>query len=274
MGHAANFSGQDHPLPDTASPLRCPPARQFLATGKRLHFKPEFGRRFIIFADAEEEFDWSAPFDSTANATKTIADLAPATARFNAAGVRPVYLCDYPVVNVPESAAIMRDMVASGACDVGTQLHPWVNPPFDEDVCIHNSYTGNLPVALQRTKLVTLTDRIETAIGVRPTCYRAGRYGIGPATMGLLAEQGYRMDVSVRALFDYEMHGGPDYSSFPVWPWKTEEGPFELPLSTAWTGAMRHFPALYRSEYGRGASIAKPRFNRYVPGPRQRGQSL
>lgn len=252
MGQVRFLSEHNQHFPDADPGSRCPTASQFLAVGERLRMTPEFGRRFIIFADAEEEFDWSAPFDRKSNATNTIADLVPATARFNAAGVRPVYLCDFPVVNVPQSAAIMRDMVTSGACDVGTQLHPWVNPPFEEAVCPYNSYTGNLPVALQRAKLIALTDKIEERIGVRPTSYRAGRYGIGPATMQLLAEQGYQLDVSVRATFNYNTQNGPDFSSFPVWPWKTAEGPFELPLSTAWTGVLRRFPGLYRSEVGRG----------------------
>jgi hypothetical protein len=234
-----------------------PDTGSFLPIGARMSFAPDFGKRFIIFADAEEEFDWNAPFDRTQTATKTIADLVPATARFNAAGVKPVYLCDYPVVDNPESGAILSALVAQGQCDVGTQLHPWVNPPFDEEVTGPNSYTGNLPLALQKAKLIALTERIEAVIGVRPTVYRAGRYGLGPQTMTLLAEAGYKMDVSVRALFDYSVDGGPDYSAFPVWPWQTPEGPFELPLSSAWTGTLRNFPGLHRSARVRGTNTLR-----------------
>ena len=81
-------------------------------------------------------------------------------------------------------------MVEAGECDVGTQLHPWVNPPFDEAVTPANSFTGNLPVPLQRAKLHALTDAIEAATGMRPTVYRAGRYGIGRHTARLLARGG------------------------------------------------------------------------------------
>ncbi len=232
-------------------------AALFLPVGARLSFAPNFGCRFIIFADAEEEFDWNAPFDRAQTATKTIADLIPATARFNAAGIKPVYLCDYPVVDNPESGSILRALVADGQCDVGTQLHPWVNPPFDEVVTGPNSYTGNLPIALQRAKLIALTERIEAVIGVRPTVYRAGRYGLGPQTMTLLAETGYKMDVSVRALFDYRAAGGPDYTAFPIWPWRTSEGPLELPLSSAWTGRLRHYPGLHRNARVRGTDMLR-----------------
>jgi hypothetical protein len=217
------------------------------AAGKRIYLPKALGPRFILFADAEEEFDWNGNFDRSAISTKTIADLISATERFNAAGLKPVYMCDYPVVNDPISGGIMRDMVKSGACDVGTQLHPWVNPPFDEVVNAKNSYTGNLPVALQRTKLTALTDRIESVIGVRPTVYRAGRYGLGTGTMAMLADAGYRMDVSVRSGFDYRNQSGPNYFRLPVWPWRTSEGIIEMPLSTGWTGLLRNAQWLHRT---------------------------
>lgn len=222
------------------------PANQPFRAGDRLCLSADFGKRFIVFADAEEEFDWSARFRRDATSTSAIAALPEATRRFNAAGATPVYLCDYPVVANAESGAIMRELAQTGGCDIGTQLHPWVNPPFDEAVSDLNSYTGNLPLELQRQKLAALTGQIEQATGVRPTVYRAGRYGLGPRTMELLAEQGYRMDVSVRALFDYRTQGGPDFSDCPAWPWKTPQGVVELPLTASWTGLLRNVPALYK----------------------------
>jgi hypothetical protein len=231
--------------------------------GERIHLPAEMGPRFVLFADAEEEFDWSGPFDRNAISTRTIADLVPATQRFNAIGLKPVYLCDYPVVNAPESASIIREMVQSGMCDVGTQLHPWVNPPFDEIVCAENSYTGNLPLPLQMAKLEALTTKIEEATGVYPTVYRAGRYGLGPHTMQLLADLGYRMDVSVRSSFDYRNQGGPGYFKMPHWPWRTEEGPIELPLTTGWIGPLRKMKWLHRK--GIRGPLARMRMMERVP---------
>lgn len=240
MGTEADIQPQGGHDPDAA------PANQPFLVGERLRLSKDFGRRFIVFADAEEEFDWSAGFARDATSTSAIAALPEATRRFNAAGSTPVYLCDYPVVTNVASGAIMRELAQTGACDIGTQLHPWVNPPFDEAVSDLNSYTGNLPLELQRQKLAALTGQIEQATGVRPTVYRAGRYGLGPRTMELLAEQGYRMDVSVRALFDYRTQGGPDFSDCPSWPWKTLQGIVELPLTASWTGMLRSVPAMYK----------------------------
>jgi hypothetical protein len=81
---------------------------------------------------------------------------------------------------------------------------------------------------------------------VRPTVYRAGRYGLGSQTMAMLAAAGYRMDVSVRAGFDYRNQNGPNYFRLPIWPWRTTEGIIELPLTTGWTGALRRAHWLHR----------------------------
>ena len=156
------------------------------------------------------------------------------------AGCIPTYLADWPVVANPDSAGIIRAMVSDGSCDVGTQLHPWVNPPFDEEVSVANSYTGNLPRALEAAKIRALTEKIEAEIGVRPTVYRAGRYGIGPNTAELLAEEGYRLDVSVRASFNYRAQGGPDFSDHPIWPWRIGDHLHEVPLTATYTGLLRN----------------------------------
>jgi hypothetical protein len=224
----------DLPPPDTA----------------RIAMPVAFGRRFAIFADAEEEFDWNAPFHRGAVATSAMAALPEANRRLVAAGCIPTHMIDWPVVDTPATAAILREMVGSDQCDIGTQLHPWVNPPFDEDVTSHNSYLGNLPVALQRAKLIALTDRIEAVMQIRPTIYRAGRYGIGPATADLLTKAGYRLDVSVRSLFDYGRQGGPNFARHPVWPWRVSDTLNELPLTAAFIGKLRRFPNIYDRAIG------------------------
>ncbi len=233
----------------------------------RAKLAPEFGRRFVIFGDAEEEFDWHLPLDRHSTGTEAIAALPAATRRFNAAGLVPTYLVDYPVVSNAASAATIRAMVAAQECDVGTQLHPWVNPPFDEAVIPRNSFTGNLPVPLQRAKLIALTEAIEAATGVRPIVYRAGRYGIGPETARLLAEAGYRLDVSVRALFDYSGEQGPDFSHHPIWPWWVRDDLLEVPLTAAFTGALHRWPGLHRYGWLRGPLARTRLLNRVALTP-------
>lgn len=214
----------------------------------RIALPTPFAPRFAIFADAEEEFDWSCDFRRDATATEAIDRLPDANRFFVSRGCIPTYLVDWPVVANPISAHVMAQMVSDGACDIGTQLHPWVNPPFDEALTTHNSYAGNLPVSLHQAKLDSLTGKIEAETGVRPLVYRAGRYGVGKDTGRLLAESGYRLDVSVRSHFDYRAQGGPDFSDHPIWPWRVAERLCAVPLTTTFTGLLRSRGRLPRFE--------------------------
>ncbi|MFN2258226.1 MAG: polysaccharide deacetylase family protein [Parasphingopyxis sp.] len=234
--------------PIDASAAAEPPPR-----GERLDLPPgpraraelpgDFGRRFLVFVDTEEEFDWSRPL-ARANTAVTAMEALPEAHRFfRAAGALPIYMSDWPVVDNARSAAILRNFHEQDGSEIETQLHPWVNPPFEEEVTGFNSFTGNLPLDLQRAKLTALTDRIAERIGTRPTVYRAGRYGVGPHTARLLEEAGYRMDASVRARFDYSDEGGPDFSRHPITPYWT--GPsgrlLALPLTAGYIGGLRRW---------------------------------
>jgi hypothetical protein len=209
-----------------------------------------FGTRFKVMVDTEEEFDWTAPLDSGNRSVTAIAALPAAHRWFAARGVPITYLIDHPVATDPASADILRGVIADGRSAIGSQLHPWVNPPLDEQMVPRNTFVGNLPDALQAAKLDVLTDAITAAVGVPPRIFRAGRYGIGPATLQLLAARGYRIDSSMRSAYDYRAEEGPDFSSIGSHAFRC--GPaasiVELPLTTVFTGqARRGGGSLYRA---------------------------
>ena len=213
----------------------------------RIDWPSDFGTRFTVFVDTEEEFDWGAPFDRNSRSTTHIAAMPAAHARFAAHGVPLTYLIDYPVATSPHAVDILRRLTEDGRSAIGTQLHPWVNPPFDEEVNGFNSFTGNLPPGLQETKLAALTDAIEAAFGARPRAYRAGRYGIGADTLALLARYGYRIDTSMRAAYDYSREAGPDFSAIGNHAFRSG-AMLEVPLTTVFTGWGRGGgPRLYRA---------------------------
>ena len=217
------------------------------------------GRRFLVFVDTEEEFDWTQPRRRDATATTAVAALPTAHRYLAGQGIAPTYLVDYPIASDPVAIGVMRPWLEAGACAIGTQLHPWVNPPHDEPLTVANSFVGNLPETLERAKLDALTACIEDAFGTRPRIYRAGRYGVGGATARLLEEAGYRLDVSVRALFDYSAEGGPDFSRHVVAPCRVgpARGLLELPLTSVYVGAARGlgswlYPAAGKARLARG----------------------
>lgn len=215
------------------------------AAAAKLVLPPDFGRRFLVFVDTEEEFDWSAPRSRDATSTRALAALPIAHRRLREFGIVPTYLVDHPVATAPAAIELFRPLLAAGECALGAQLHPWVNPPHDEPLTAANSYVGNLPRALEAAKLARLTQAISDNFGRRPEVYRAGRYGVGPNSAALLEAAGYRIDCSVRAHFDYSDDGGPDFTDRDAAPhWAGPRGALlELPLTAGFVGPARRLGA-------------------------------
>ncbi|MDZ3830925.1 MAG: polysaccharide deacetylase family protein [Sphingopyxis sp.] len=224
--------------------------------------------RFWVTIDTEEEFDWSAPFSRTGHRLDSVPALADCQTYFERAGVCPIYLVDWPVVADDRAIAILKAPMEANRCEIGAQLHPWVTPPFDEEVNDRNSYTGNLPLSLQRAKMAALRDAIRDRFGVAPTVYRAGRYGLGSESAVMLAELGFRCDTSVRSAFDYREGHGPDYRNAPLHPWwvQTATGSIlEVPVTTVFggllggTGTRLYHRLTGGSGWGAGAALARTR---------------
>ncbi len=205
---------------------------------------------FLIFVDTEEEFDWAGPQRRENTSTRHVPAIAEGQARLAAGGARPVYLVDWPIAHDPCARDLLGGYAAAGEAAVGLHLHPWVNPPFDEDVHGYNSFAGNLPPALEEDKIRRLRDRVASAFGVAPLCYRAGRYGVGPNTAAILERLGLGVDCSARSSFSYRDEGGPDFSRHGASPWWV--GPtrrlLEVPLGVAHLGLLgRRAPMALRT---------------------------
>lgn len=225
-----------------------------------VQFAPGFAPRFLVTVDAEEEFDWSAPFSRSGYTTDSLPQLRRFLGFCEEFGVIPVFLADYPVASATLAGEVLGEAARAGRCEIGMQLHPWVNPPHDEDVNLHNSFAGNLAPDLERRKIRKLRAAIEQTFGVSPVIYRAGRYGAGAFTAGHLRESGIAMDTSVRSNFDYSYAGGPNYRDHPLKPYWLDEGRslMELPLTTIFWGPLRRqagwlYPHLWRAPRLRGA---------------------
>jgi hypothetical protein len=200
-----------------------------------------------VIIDAEEEFDWSAPFDRRNIAVENLAHQEKAQRIFERYGVRPTYVVDYAVASQEQGFAPMRAIMARDTADIGAHLQPWVNPPFDDAIeetdRVRSSFPGNLPAALEHAKLRMLTEAIERNFGKRPTVYRAGRYGLGPTSFETLEALGYEIDASVLPRIDLSDKHGPDFTAVGTDPFWFGAGRKRLgiPLSVGFTGFMaRH----------------------------------
>ncbi|MBT5109864.1 MAG: glycosyltransferase [Rhodospirillaceae bacterium] len=194
----------------------------------------------LVVVDAEEEFDWTKPFNRNNREVASITENNRAHEIYDRLGVSPTYCVDQCVAENPVAVEYLNSLVKEGRCSIGTQLHPWVTPPYDEDVNDFNSYHGNLPESLERAKINTVTDTIEQAFGVRPRIFKAGRYGIGPNTIGLLIEAGYNVDCSFVPHTSFHSDGGPSFIGLQDQPfWLDDEKTIlEIPLTKGFSGCL------------------------------------
>lgn len=166
----------------------------------------------VVSIDTEED-NW---YRSRQHVTcENIGELRRQAAFFDGLGVRPTYFTSYQVAINPAAADVMREVGGSG--EIAAHLHPWNTPPLPEAHVPRNSMLKNLPVDLQRAKLECLTDTLEEQFGTRPRTFRAGRYGLGRETVGVLERCGYQVDSSVTPFVSWvATDDGPSFVGAPL----------------------------------------------------------
>lgn len=207
-----------------------------------IKFRPQKSSILLVVVDTEEEFEWHR-YDRSAISVQAIRHIHRVQRIFETYGITPTYVIDYPVASQPDGVKPLKEIQDSGSALIGAHLHPWVNPPHDEEICPFNSYPGNLPRNLEAAKLQILTNEIGNNFGIPPLIYKAGRYGVGQNTASIIEEQGYEVDVSVCPPIDYREDGGPDFSLYapePYWFGKNRHL-LEIPISGASIGYMGRF---------------------------------
>jgi hypothetical protein len=210
------------------------------ASGDRVDLSPLNQPVFLITIDTEEEFDWRAPFSRSSHGVSHVAAIPRFQAMCARFGVKPLYLIDHPIAECGAAAEMLGGWARDGQAEIGLQLHPWVTPPFDEEVTVHNSYACNLPAELERAKMMALADSVNRHLAAQPMAYRAGRYGAGANSFAVLQEIGISVDTSVRPFFDYSPQGGPNYSNSPLRPyWIAPDQLIELPVTSVFSGLFK-----------------------------------
>lgn len=128
------------------------------------------------------------------------------------------------------SAEIMRDERAldsvrslEGNAELGTHLHGEFAEPGAFEPTITSAFQCNYDRETERRKLQYLTELFRGTIGEPPRSFRAGRFGIGRNSLGLLQDLGYSVDSSVTPGVDWRRAGAPEASfrsapTQPYWP--------------------------------------------------------
>jgi len=129
--------------------------------------------------------------------------------------VHPIYFVSPEVLYSEECVSVLREEIQKGAI-IGAHLHPeyiepnriWgkeIETVEAEFPCFAYSYE------IEKEKLQKLTLLIEEKLGVRPTWYRAARFGADMDTIRILSELGYEVDSSVTPEIDWTSKGGPNH---------------------------------------------------------------
>lgn len=192
----------------------------------------------LVVVDTEEEFDWSRPFDRDSVGTASIPAQDHAHAVFDKYGIVPTYVLDHAVARSAPAAAYLRRLVDAGRAHFGTHCHPWVTPPFEDEVNDYNSFHGNLRPELEAAKLEASTDAVAQAFGQRPLIFKAGRYGVGAGTLGVIQRLGYRIDCSFVPATSFERVHGPNFLGTSMHPFFMNESRelLEVPLTVGYGG--------------------------------------
>ena len=203
----------------------------------------------VVSIDTEGDA-WSPT--RTGYGCRNVLQLRRARALFERLGVRCTYLPTWQVANDPAASGLLAELHQSGEAEVGAHLHPWDNPPMDEAFEPRNTMLCNLPGELQTEKLRRLTGALAAVRGGEaPTTFRAGRWGLGRATLEALGACGYTVDSSVTPYTSWAQYEGPDFGGAPLVPYRVghrhapsvpdPEGALrELPMSAGYT--RRPFP--------------------------------
>ena len=153
--------------------------------------------------------------------------------------VVPTYLLSPEVIEDPECIAVLRRL--GSAAEMGTHLHlDFIEP--DRRLFRHNM-AGQRAAAIQAQcslevemrKMENLTRAFSDAFGFQPRSFRAGRFGIGPHTLEILARLGYLVDSSVTPGLRWKYAEGlidhRQWSQQPAWVYTAAGAILELPLS-------------------------------------------
>ena len=198
----------------------------------------------VLTVDSEADNQWDHGIPLT---TRNVAFWPPFMELCVRHGVRPTYLVTSEIVEDGSASHMLARWSGEGLAEVGAHLHPWTTPPFDDAPGLSrndaaHAFPSDLPEALLRAKLTTLSEQITACVGTRPTSFRAGRFGMNTTCAKTLAELGYVVDSSATPLVSWQETpglpggtGGPDFQTHPVTPFLVagsgDPGLVELPVT-------------------------------------------
>ena len=176
---------------------------------------------FIISIDTES--DWTNKKEISLGNISGVHDLQKLCKKYS---FIPTYLVTYEVAKDYNSIKILDTYHQKELCEIGSHLHVWTTPPFDElneegiDFKWYHAFQSELPEGMLYDKLETLGKTISKNFGHYPKSHRAGRWGIDSRTLNWLGKNGYLVDSSICSRKTWKLTRGVkgflNYDSFNI----------------------------------------------------------
>ncbi len=129
---------------------------------------------------------------------------------FRVHGAKPTYLLSPEVIRDGESAEALRKL--EGAFELGAHLHGEYAEPGAFEPEVTKVFQRDYSAEMERQKLTYLTEIFTSTFGKAPRSFRAGRFGIGENSLGILSDLGYAVESSVTPFMDWTSSGAPGLS--------------------------------------------------------------
>jgi hypothetical protein len=143
---------------------------------------------------------------------------------FRAHRAKPTYLLSPEVMRDAASAeALLR---LDGSHELGTHLHGEYAEPGAHDPDMTRDFQREYPRDVERAKMEYTTVLFKRTFGRDPRSFRAGRFGIGSASLPILEELGYEVESSVTPHVDWsEVCRGLSFIGAPTQPYRPDPPP-------------------------------------------------
>lgn len=141
---------------------------------------------------------------------------------FERYGAKPTYLLSPEVMRDEESVEIFSKLATRA--EIGTHLHGEYADPGAFEPELTRVFQRDYPRETELAKLQYTTNSFVRAFGRKPKSFRAGRFGVGKNTVGILEELGYAVDSSITPFMRWGDSGGEKFSfeDAPTQPYRPD----------------------------------------------------
>lgn len=172
---------------------------------------------------------------------------------------KPTYLLSAEVLRDNASRSWLRGI--RHEAELGTHLHGEFAEPAAFIPKVTSVFQRDYPPGVEDGKLASLTAQFRDAFDGSPRSFRAGRFGIGPHSLGFLQQRGYMVDSSVTPHLDWRSVGGPSFRDAPTQPYRPQHGQPGRPNVDAARTDILEVPVTVRPSRFTGLPVLGHRFD-------------